>query len=108
MSETVYMLAQIDVKDHQQYIEEYGLPVLHQLTEAGAEVLVATAEATVHEGEWSGNWTVIARFESEPEAMRWYQSEAYELWKHLRIEKLTNSNNVVLVPGLDPNQLGAA
>jgi len=86
MIQPVYMMAQIDVKDHQAYVEEYGMPVFYQFTEAGAEVLVASREVQVFEGEWSGNWTVIAKFPSAEAATNWYNSLEYALLKKARIE----------------------
>jgi uncharacterized protein (DUF1330 family) len=101
MTEAVYMMAQIDVKDLKVYIEEYGMPVFQQFTEAGAEVLVATPEAQVLEGEWSGNWTVIAKFPSAESASAFYNSEKYAPLKKARIEQLSNSGTIVMLPSLN-------
>ena len=64
MSKPVYLIAQIDVKDHESYLSEYGFPLLEQLTEIGAEVLAADANVDVLEGEWPGNWVAIIKFPS--------------------------------------------
>jgi uncharacterized protein (DUF1330 family) len=58
MTQPVYVMGQIDVKDHQAYFEEYGMPVLDQFADAGAEVLVASADAEVLEatGQGTGRW----------------------------------------------------
>ena len=77
MDESVYMMAQIDVKDYRAYMEEYGMPVLNQFVEAGAEVLVASADAEVFEGDWPGNWTVVVKFDNAEAATSWYNSVEY-------------------------------
>ncbi len=101
MTQPVYMMAQIDVRDHQAYMEEYGMPVLNQFVEAGAEVLVASADAEVFEGSWPGNWTVVVKFPSAEAATSWYNSVEYAPLKTARIEQLSNSGSVVMVPGFN-------
>ena len=102
MAESVYMMARIEVRDHETYIEEYGLPVLNQFIEAGAEVLVASADAEVFEGSWPGNWTVVVKFSSAEAATSWYNSVEYAPFKTARIEQLSKSGSVVVVPAFDP------
>jgi uncharacterized protein (DUF1330 family) len=106
MTEPVYALAQIDVKNQQDYIEKYGLPVFEQLRAAGGEVLVATDEIQVLEGQGHGNWMVLIRFPSAAAADNWYQSEEYAPLKQARIERLSNSGNVLMARGFDPSLLG--
>ena len=55
MSEPVYMIGMIDVKDFQAYAEQYGMPVGAMFAEVGAEIVVATQDVEVLEGEWPGN-----------------------------------------------------
>ena len=106
MHEPVYVVAHIDVKDHSDYLAEYGLPVFEQFVAAGAEVLAATSEAQVHEGEELGNWTVIVKFPDAETANAWYSSEAYAPFKKMRMERLSNAGTVMMVPGFDVNLLG--
>ena len=47
MSKPVYLVAQIDVKDYESYLSEYGFPLLEQLAEVGAEVLAADPSVDV-------------------------------------------------------------
>jgi uncharacterized protein (DUF1330 family) len=101
MTQAVYMMAQIDVRDHKAYMEEYGVPVLNQFIEAGAEVLVASADAEVFEGSWPGNWTVVVKFSSAEAATNWYNSIEYAPLKAARIEQLSNGGSVAMVPGFD-------
>ena len=100
MAEPAYFLAQIDVKEYDRYVAEYGLPLLGRLREVGGEVLVATKDAEVIEGEWSGNWTVVIRFPDAESARRWYESPEYAPLKRARVEELTHGGNIVLAPGL--------
>ena len=100
MAEPIYLFAQIDVKDHDRYVAEYGLPVLAQIQEAGGEVLVAMPDAEVLEGEWSGNWTVVIRFPDADAARAWYQSPSYAPLRRARVEDLSRGGNVVMVPAL--------
>lgn len=100
MSQPVYVIAQIDVKDHEIYMTEYGMPVLEQFNTVGAEVLVATPERNLKEGDWPGNWTVVVRFPSAEVADAWYHSEEYAPHRKARIDTLSNSGTVTIVPGL--------
>ncbi|MEH6591404.1 MAG: DUF1330 domain-containing protein [Halioglobus sp.] len=98
MADHAYMIATIDIKDYQTYLEQYGMPVAEMFAEAGAEVLVATEEADVLEGEWVGNWTVVVRLPSAEVAHQLYDSEKYAPFKKARIEKLTHSSALAVFP----------
>ena len=98
MSGPAYMIGKIDVKDYQTYMEEYGMPVAQMFAEAGAEVLVATEEADILEGEWTGNWTVIVKLPSAEVAHDLYHSEKYAPFKKARIEELTNHSTLAIFP----------
>ena len=100
MSNPVYLIAQIDVKDYEEYLAEYGFPLLEQLTEIGAEVLAADPGFKILEGTWSGNWIAVIKFPSEAVMSEFYNSEKYAPLKTLRIEKLSNEGTVVAVPGI--------
>ena len=101
MSKPVYLIAQIDIKDYEKYLAEYGAPLLEQLTAIGAEVLAADADAKIFEGDWPGNWTAIIKFPSETIMSTFYHSEKYAHLKSLRIEQLSNAGAVVAVSGID-------
>jgi len=100
MSNPVYLIAQIDVKDYQSYLSEYGFPLLEQLTEVGAEVLAADSNVDILEGDWPGNWVAIIKFPSEEIMSAFYNSNKYAPLKALRVEKLSNEGAVVVVPGI--------
>ncbi|MFT4614734.1 MAG: hypothetical protein ACI9NT_001885 [Bacteroidia bacterium] len=100
MSEPVYFVAQIDVKDYEAYLEEYGFPLLEQLNVIGAEVLAADPNFDVLEGDWGGNWMAIIKFPSAAVATKFYASSEYAPLKDLRINKLSNRGAVVQVAGI--------
>ena len=102
MSQPAYLLGQINVTDHPRYRDDYAKPLLAQLTEIGAELLVSSGDAETLEGEWSGNWTVLIRFPSWEVAVEWYQSADYAPLKSARIQDLTDAGNLVLLPGREP------
>lgn len=100
-----YLLIQIVLKDFNAYMERYVQHVMPQLTDAGAEILVATADADVIEGTWPANWTVVIRFPGMEAAKNWYNSPAYEPLKALRRNELSDGGNAVFVDSFDPATL---
>lgn len=105
MKNEVYFLAQLDVKDFKEYLDEYAKPVLGQFLSEDAEVLVATNSAEIIEGDSSNNWTVVVKFPSKESALNWYNSESYSPLKDTRINKLTNNGNLFLLPAFDISAL---
>jgi uncharacterized protein (DUF1330 family) len=105
-TEPVYMIAQLDVKNHDTYAQRYALPVIEQLQKHGVEVLAVSAAPKVLEGTWSGNWTVILRFPSRAIAENWYASEEYQHLKSLRLNELTHGGSLILLDAFDPASLG--
>jgi uncharacterized protein (DUF1330 family) len=103
MAQPAYLLGQITVKDVPQYLDQYARPLLAQLTQIGAELLVTSPHAETLEGEWSGNWTVLIRFPSWETAVEWYESADYAPLKAARVQDLTEGGNLVLLPGRDPH-----
>ena len=97
----VYLLAQLDVKDHEEYMRRYGMPAIAVLQKYGAEVLVASATPTVLEGAWAGNWTVVLRFPSRASAEAFYRAPEYGPLKALRADVLTRGGPVLLLDGFD-------
>jgi uncharacterized protein (DUF1330 family) len=103
MADPAYMIATIDIKDYQTYLEEYGMPIAEMFAEAGAEVLIATEQADILEGEWPGNWTVVVRLPSSEVAHQLYNSEKYAPFKKARIEKLANHSTLAVFPEFKPS-----
>jgi uncharacterized protein (DUF1330 family) len=96
-----YLIGLLRVKNYEEYIQRYGMPVMAHLQAVGAEVKVAAAEAELLEGEWGCNWTVVIKFPSREAATEFYNSPGYKPLKELRINELTNGGSIVLVEGLD-------
>jgi len=101
-----YLIGRLNVKNHDEYMERYAMPVLSLFEKAGAEVLAASPEPDVVEGEWQSNWTVLVRFPSLEAARQFYRSDAYAPLRALRIDELTDEGAAVMVAGFDPASLG--
>ena len=101
VSEPVYMIGMIDVKDFQAYAEQYGMPVGAMFAEVGAEIVVATQDVEVLEGEWPGNWTVVVKVPSAQVAQDLYNSERYAPFRRARQETLANATTLVIAPALN-------
>lgn len=101
MSNPVYMIGIIDVKDFQTYGEQYGMPVGAMFAEVGAEIVAASDQAEVLEGDWPGNWTVLVKVPSAEIARGLYHSEKYAPFRKARIENLANQTLLGIVPALD-------
>jgi len=102
-----YLLAQLEAKNHAEYIEKYGNAVVPMLARFDGEVLVASATASVREGKSTANWTVVIRFPSLAQATKFYDSKEYEPLKALRMNQLTHGGTVVLVEGIDAATLAS-
>lgn len=100
MSNPVYMIGIIDVKDFQTYAEQYGMPVGEMFAEVGAEIVVATQEVEVLEGDWPGNWTVVVKVPSAEVARDLYHSERYAPFRQARQETLANATTLLIAPAL--------
>ena len=102
MSDPVYMIGIIDVRDFATYAERYGMPVGAMFAEVGAEILAASPTVEQLEGDWPGNWTVIVKVPSAEIARDLYHSEKYAPFRQARIEELANQSTLVIVPALQP------
>ncbi len=101
-----YLVVQLEIKNQEEYVQRYGLPILAMFEDVGAEVLAVSPAPVVLEGEWNGNWTVVIRFPGMQAAQDWYKSPEYQALKELRINELTEGGTAVLVAGFDPVALG--
>lgn len=77
-ADPVYLVANVTVDDFDAYMGNYGSIAIPAILEAGGEILVATPETTVVEGEYAHNWTVVVRFPSAEAAHGWYHSAEYQ------------------------------
>ncbi|MDX1781378.1 MAG: DUF1330 domain-containing protein [Thalassovita sp.] len=78
LANPVYFIATVSVTDWESYNNEYSSVAVPGIIAAGGEILVATPEVTVAEGNYPHNWTVIVRFESQEAALGFYTSEEYQ------------------------------
>ena len=97
-----YFIAAARVKNHRDYLEQYGMPLVALLQKIGAEVVAWTPTAHALEGEWPGTWTVVIRFPSMSVAKAFYESPEYQPLKELRVNQLTKGGTAILVDGFDP------
>ncbi len=88
MTRPAYFIAHYTITDPGRYEQEYVPGIVGQLSELGAEIVVATGSAKVLEGE-AGQQAVVLRFPSEAALCDWYDSEAYASLKELRFATTT-------------------
>lgn len=100
-AEPGYLIAQIDIEDHDAFFGGYAEAAAPSLQQAGFKILVASPNAVAKEGSANGNWTVILEFESPEAANDWYASEGYQTAIPLR-EAAARSSNMILVEGFVP------
>lgn len=98
MADPAYFIAQIQVDDWDKFLTEYGTLAGPTLMEHGAKILVGGPGATVIEGEWAGNHTVVIEFESMESAESWYNSPEYTEARPFRHAQ-TSVNNIVFAEG---------
>ncbi len=73
---SAYILADVDVKDPQQY-EEYKRLSSIAMNVHGAQVCVRGGKVDVLEGDWSPHRLVMLKFPSVDQARRFYNSAEY-------------------------------
>lgn len=97
----VYVIGTLHVKDQEEYIARYGMPVAKLLDAVGAEVLSVTPAPEVLEGTWNFSWLVLLRFPSKAVATQWYTSDAYLPFRSLRQNELTAGGTLILSDAFD-------
>lgn len=100
MTQPMFVLVQFDIKDFPTYFEQYGSLMKAEVEKFGGAFLAATGDAVAQEGQSSGNFTALIRFPSQEAADEMYASASYAPLKAKRINELTNSGNVIFLPGL--------
>ncbi len=79
-------------------MNEYTAKAIPTIMGSGCTILGVTQSPNVLEGEWHGNQTVLLEFESVEAAEAWYNSDAYNEAKPIRL-KAANCN-AAIIPGL--------
>ena len=98
MSQPVYIIGQIEVKDYKTYFSQYALKLKAILEQYHGEALAGSTKAEVLEGKGFGNWMVIIKFPSRALADECMNSKAYKDLSSLRINQLSTGGNVFLIP----------
>ena len=98
-----YVLVHIQVEDFDRYFADYIPGVVELFGKHGAQVLVATSEPDIVEGELSGNWHVVVEFPSMDAAKAWYADADYMPLRDLRINELTAGGTLSFVPAFKPH-----
>lgn len=89
----VYYIGSYDVTDSQSY-DEYVKRVIPVLMKHGCEIIVADREAKKMEGE-SRNINLILKFDTQEQALAWYNDPDYQPIKNIRSSSTTNSTGVL-------------
>ena len=98
MAEPSYLIGQIQVDDWDAFMNDYGSAAAPSLMEFQGKVLVGGPGATVIEGDWTGNHTVVIEFADMETANAWYNSATYAEARPLRFAN-TSLNNIVFANG---------
>ena len=98
MSQAVFIIAHVEVKNIKRYIQEYALPFKPILEKYEGEALAGTTKAEILEGEKYGDWTVLLKFPSRELAYACIHSKEYAPLAHLRISELSSGANVIMIP----------
>jgi uncharacterized protein (DUF1330 family) len=80
---SAYILANVDVKDPQQY-EEYKRLSTIAMKVHGAEVCIRGGKAQVLEGDWLPDRLVLLKFPSAEQARKFYDSTEYAAARQAR------------------------
>jgi len=101
VAKPAYIMVHMKVESLEELNQRYAqfaIPILHQF---GGQMIAGTPAPTVKEGDWDGNWAAVLSFPSMEAAEGWYNSEAYQPYKAIRINELqSESGRVVIIPGM--------
>ena len=93
-----YVIVETDVTDPEQY-EQYKAASPAAIAAGGGRFLVRGGELAVLEGDWQPSRIVVLEFKDLEAAKRWYESQAYQEAKKLRVGAA--SFRAVAVQGVD-------
>jgi len=100
MTQPAYVVAHLHVKDFDEYLSTYGAGFIDVLPQFEGEVLAATQDGTIVEGEDNANWTVLLRFPSRELADAFYHSDVYAPLIELRTKTLGTTGSIYMFSGL--------
>ena len=96
---SVYIIAQIDIRDAAEYAN-YVAGFRAMFRGFRGEVLVADENPQIFEGEWPWTKVAVIRFDDEAEALRWYRSPEYQVAAQFRLR--SSHTNLLLAKGRSP------
>ena len=99
-TKSAFFTVQVKTKNLDELSRRYAHAAIESLSEFGGEMIAGTPAPNVLEGQWEGSWAAILRFPSINMAKDWYNSAQYEPLKALRINELTDSNQILLIEGI--------
>jgi uncharacterized protein (DUF1330 family) len=79
-----YVIVETDITDPERY-EQYKAASPSAIAAGGGRFLVRGGELAVLEGDWQPTRLVMLEFEDLASAKRWYESDAYQEAKKLRV-----------------------
>lgn len=91
-----YFVVKVHVTDQETYGGyRAGFGAVFQ--QYGGQVVAASSDPTVLEGEWEATTTVLIRFDSRAEALAWYNSEGYQ--ELIGIRQAASTADFILIDG---------
>lgn len=96
-----YLVAVDGITDMDRFMEEYIPTAAETIDKHNGEILVASLDPQIVEGEWGHTLTVVLEFPSVNGVEEWYQDEVYQEVAQVRRETCEYSNLVIL-PGFSP------
>ena len=94
---SAFLIANIDVTDPDGFAV-YRTLVTPTIAAAGGRYRVRGGETRVLEGDWRPSRLVVLEFPTMPDALAWYESDAYSEARALR--QRTARSDVVIVDGV--------
>jgi uncharacterized protein (DUF1330 family) len=91
-----YFVVRVTITDQDAY-GQYRSGFGAVFAQYGGQVVAASSDPTVLEGDWDATTTVIIRFDSRAEALDWYNSDGYQ--ELIRIRQTAATADFILIDG---------
>jgi|TARA_B100001971_G_scaffold170836_1_gene162990 uncharacterized protein (DUF1330 family) len=91
-----YIVATVQIDDRETY-QEYAAGFGAILGRYDGEIVAVSDDPTILEGAWPETRTVLIRFASRDEALRWYNSDEYQ--ELARIRWSASTADVIVIDG---------
>ena len=93
----VYLIGQVEIHDREEF-RKYESGFIDLFSRSSGEFLAISEDPVVIVGSWPYTRTVLLRFPSREEAMKWYQSPEYQSLAQHRFR--ASSANFVIIEAL--------